>query len=692
MFVTRACPGLSRAGALDARLRQSGRLAVAQIVLARGVFVSYWFRNDNRLPQARLAIASYVIVGMVGLLLLGFWKLQVVDSDKYGQMAERNRVRSIPIIAPRGRMLDRDGRVLVDNYPSFSILLLRDDPSLNEKNLAAVADGLGLSLSDLKDQIADAAALPKFQPIVIKPEATNADVAFIESHRADIPLLEMLMVQRRRYLPGGFMAHASGYVGEVSEQQIEASNGKLRPGDLAGKTGLERQYNDILTGTDGMRRVIVNSVGKEMKDLGHLPEQEPIPGKQIQLTIDYDLQQVAEQSLGQRPGAVVALDPRTGEILAMVSRPTPDPNDFAVRIPAEQWKALNDDPLHPLLNRAIQAQLAPGSVFKIVTATAMLEEHIPEEGFTTFCPGYGTFFGRQYHCYVFYSKKGAKSHGVLGLHDAILKSCDVFFYNVGMRLGIDRLSDWAIKFGLGRKTGIDLPSEESGLIPTQEWVERTFHRKWYAGEVISVAIGQGMVTTTPLQLARMIGGIASDGVFRQPHMLKEDPEKFPVEHVKVSASTIEKITDAMYGVVNEPGGTGGQLKLTGVELSGKSGTAQVIGYNKMNLVKKGTQFADNAWFVGYAPKRHPEICVAVLVQESGEHGGEAAGPVVRDIVKAYYDKKARKTQGEVTAENKRYDLNRGSEAAAAVQAQPAARSNSDAAVRTARVLNGAAQR
>jgi penicillin-binding protein 2 len=620
--------------------------------------VSYWFRNDNRLPQARLAIASYVIVGMVGILLLGFWRLQVADSDKYDQMAERNKVRSIPIIAPRGRMLDRDGRVLVDNYPSFSVLLLRDDPVLLQKNLPAIADGLGVPLEDLRDQLENTKALPKFQPIVIKPEATNADVAFIESHRSDIPLLEMLMVQRRRYIPGGFMAHASGYVGEVSEQQIEASNGKLRPGDLAGKNGLERQYNDILTGTDGMRRMIVNSVGKEMKELPHLPEQEPIPGKQIQLTIDYDLQQVAEQSLGQRPGAVVALDPRNGEVLAMVSRPTPDPNAFAIRIPAEEWKKLNDDPLHPLLNRAIQAQLAPGSVFKIVTATAMLEDRVPEEGFTTFCPGYGTFFGRQYHCYVYYAKSGPKSHGVLGLHEAILKSCDVFFYNVGMRLGIDRLSYYATKLGVGRKTGIDLPSEEPGLMPSQEWVERTFHRKWYAGEVISVATGQGAVTTTPLQLARMIGGIASGGVFKQPHMLK-DAQRVGEERFSISERTVEKVTDAMWGVVNESGGTGGHLKLAGIELSGKSGTAQVIGYDKMALVRKGSQFADNAWFVGYAPKRDPEICVAVLVQESGQHGGEAAGPVVRDIVKAYYEKKAKKTQGQLTADNKGYDSESG---------------------------------
>ena len=229
--------------------------------------MSYWFRNDNRLPQARLAIASYVIVGMIGVLLLGFWKLQVIDSDKYSSLAERNRVRYIPVIAPRGRMLDRDGRVLVDNRPAFSVLLLREDPALVEKYLSAISDGLDIPVEDLRQQLYTARNLPKFQPIVIKPDASPADVDYIESHRSDIPVLEMISVTRRRYPPGGFFAHAAGYVGEVSEQQIEASNGKLRPGDFAGKSGLERQYNDLLQGTDGMRRVVVNSVGKEVDRL-----------------------------------------------------------------------------------------------------------------------------------------------------------------------------------------------------------------------------------------------------------------------------------------------------------------------------------------------------------------------------------------------------------------------------------------
>jgi penicillin-binding protein 2 len=610
--------------------------------------VSYWFRNDNRLPQERLAAASYVIVGMITLLLLGFWKLQVIDSDKYGVMAERNRVRSIPIIAPRGRMLDRDGRVLIDNYPSFSVLLLRDDMPAVEKNLPAIADGLGLSLDDLKEQLSNTGALPKFQPIVIKPEATPGDVAFIESHRADIPLLEMLMVHRRRYLPGGFMAHASGYVGEVSEQQIEASNGKYRPGDVAGKSGLERQYNDLLVGTDGMRRVIVNSIGKEM---GRLSQQEAIPGKQIQLTIDYDLQQIAEEAMAGKKGAVVALDPSSGEVLAFVSRPAPDPNDFAIRVSKEEWQRLNSDADRPLLNRVTQAQLAPGSVFKIVMATAMLEEKVPAENFTTFCPGYATFYGRQFKCWVY----GKKSHGLLGLHEAIVQSCDVFFYNIGMRMGIDRIAKYAKMLGFGARTGIDLPSEESGLVPSEEWVQRVYHRKWYPGETISVSIGQGAVIVTPIQVAYMIGGLASGGEFKQPHLLK-DAQNVGQRHVNISESTVEKVTQGMYGVVNEGGGTAAAIKLQGIEFCGKSGTAQVIGENAKTRFGKGEKkFNNNAWFVGYAPRRDPEIVVAVLVEEGG-HGASASGPIVRDIIKAYYDKKAKKGQGQTTVEFKRYNL------------------------------------
>jgi len=608
--------------------------------------VSYWFESEHKLPQSRLAIVSYVIVGIVGLLLLGFWKLQVIDADRYTLLAERNRIRTIPIIAPRGKMLDREGRVLVDNYPSFSVLLLRDDPEELERNLATIAEGLSMPLEELQREVEAAGGLPKFHPLIVKPEASQADIAFIESHRADLPLLEMLMVHRRRYFQNGFLAHASGYVGEVSAQQVEASNGRLRPGDIVGKSGLERQYNDVLMGTDGLRRAIVNSVGREV---GRLEQTDAIPGKPIELTIDYDLQVMAEQALAGRKGSVVALDPRSGEILAMVSHPAPDSNVFAVRVPSEEWKRLNEDEDRPLLNRAIQAQLAPGSVFKIFMAAAILESKAVPENLTIFCPGYGTFYGRQFRCHTF--DKGG--HGLVDFHKAVVQSCDIFFYEAGKRLGIDRISYYAYQLGLGRKTGIDLPSEESGLVPSEDWKKRVLKQPWYPGETISVAIGQGATTTTPLQLAMTIGGIASGGVFKQPHLLKTK-QNVPDFRFPLAEHTTEIITQAMYGVVNE-GGTAAASRLEGIEFCGKTGSSQLISNEGRKRIGGGRRFTDNAWFVGYAPRRNPEIVVAVLV-EHGEHGSTAAAPVARDIIKRYYEKKSQRGQQQYTVEYKRFEV------------------------------------
>ncbi|NDQ56355.1 MAG: penicillin-binding protein 2 [Acidipila sp.] len=604
--------------------------------------MSDWIGRDNRLPSSRLAIVSYTFVGMIALLLFGFWKLQVLDYSYYSQLAERNRVRSIPIIAPRGRMLDRDGHVLVDNYPSFSVLLLRDDMELVSKHVDQIAEGLEIPLEDLKQQIEDASGQPRFNPIIVKPEASQADIAFIESHRADLPVLEMLMVHRRRYAPGGFMAHAIGYVGEVTEKDIENSHGVLRSGDISGKSGLERQYNDALMGVDGTRRVIVNSVGREV---GRLQQKDAVAGQPIKLTIDYDLQVVAENSLGAQNGAVVALDPRSGEVLAFASHPAFDPNVFAIRVGHEQWKEMNEDPDKPLLDRAIQAQLAPGSVFKIVMATAMLESKAVPEDFSAFCTGAETFYGRPFKCWIY----GKGSHGHVTLHDAVVHSCDIFFYNLGKRLGIDRISYFATQLGLGRRTGIDLPGEQEGLIPSEDWKQRVFKQKWYPGETISVSIGQGAVTTTPLQMAHTIGGIALGGVFKQPHLLL-DAKDVGEKRFPLTEDTTDKVTRAMFDVVNEAGGTAHLVHLEGIEFCGKTGSAQVIGNEAKQRAGKGAgSYKDNAWFVGYAPRRNPEIVIAVLVQ-SGMHGASAAAPVARDILKAYYDKKSHKDQKQLTVD------------------------------------------
>ncbi len=599
-----------------------------------------WIGNDQKLPQGRLVLISYLTVVVTILLLVGFWKLQVVQSDHYADLAERNRVRSIPIIAPRGTMLDREGGVLVGSSPSFSIVLLRDDPRQVEGALSQISKELGIPREDLLQQLEAAKSEPRFQPIVIKPEASDADIAFVESHRADLPVLELMMVHRRRYPSDGFLSGAVGYVGEVSPQQLEHSDGRYRPGDIVGKAGLEREYNEVLEGTDGMRRVIVNSIGKTVRTLDDVAV---VPGKPIQLTIDEDLQAVAEAGLAGKKGAIIAMDPRTGEVLAMVSRPTPDPNDFAVRIPREEWEQLNEDPDRPLLNRAIQAQLAPGSVFKIVMATAMLESKAVPLDFTVYCPGHADFYGRTFHCWV------PTGHGEVSFHRAIVNSCDIYFYNVGKRLGIDRISNYATSLGLGHRTGIDLPGEESGLVPSEEWTQRVFHRRWYPGETISVAVGQGALVTTPVQLARTIAGIAMGGIFVQPHLLKNFSNPH-VERFPLAEDTVEKVTQAMFGVVNE-GGTAAAARLQNVELCGKTGSAQVISAEGLQRSGMGKQhFKENAWFVGYAPRRNPEIVVTVLV-EGGEHGASVA-PLARDIVKAYYDKK-KGVRPQTTAENRK---------------------------------------
>jgi len=597
-----------------------------------------WNFNDQKIPQSRLAIFSYLSAAFVVLLLVGFWKLQVVQSEHFADLADRNGIRSIPIIAPRGTMLDREGRVLVDSYPSFSILLLRDNPKLLEKSLPQVEEGLGIAKADLQQQLDAAKSEPKFLPVIIKPGASEADIAFVESHRADLPVLELMMVQRRRYPHGEMLANTVGYVGEVSVQDMEKNPDRYRPGDIVGKAGLEKEYNDQIVGTDGMRRVVVNSVGKVMRTLDNV---DAMPGKPIQLTIDEDLQQIAETDMANKEGAVVAMDARTGEILAMVSRPTFDPNDFAVRIPNQEWAQLNTDPNTPLLNRAIQAQLAPGSVFKVVMATAMLESKAIPATFTAYCPGYANFYGRTFHC--------DHAHGLVDLHKGIVASCDVYFYNVGKLLGIDRISHYASGLGLGQRTGIDLPGEEPGLVPSEEWVERVYHHKWYPGSTISVSIGQGALMTTPIQLARMINAVANGGTLVQPHLLK-DATNLKVSSFPLSDDTVQQVTDGMWGVVNEPDGTTEEsVKLQNVDFSGKTGTAQVESFDLQN--KLGKKLKENGWFVGYAPRRNPEIVVAALVQAGG-WGSTSAAPVVRDIVKAYYDKKnGRMPQPPSTAEN-----------------------------------------
>lgn len=591
---------------------------------------------ETKLSIQRVALLRYFAVAIVVLLLVGFWQLQVVRSEYYANLAERNRIRTLPVMAPRGLILDREGRPLVDHYTAFSVILIRDYVEEIQEELPRIARGLSLEPEALEQSLAEHADAPPFQPIVLKDEASLADIAFVEAHRTDLPQLELLLVYRRRYPPGGFGAHTFGYVGEASKAEIEAHGYEL--GDFVGKMGLERYYNEHLMGRDGQRRVIVDSRGKEVEKLDRL---RPIPGRPLRLTLDADVQRAAETALEGRKGALVALDPRTGDILAMASRPHFDPNLFAVRLRPEEWRRLTSDPDKPLLNRAIQAQLSPGSVFKVLVATAALEEGvIDKDRFTVQCPGWANHYGRVFRCWR------PEGHGVVNLHRAIVESCDVYFYEVGKRLGIERIERYARLVGLGSATGVDLPGEEGGLVPSREWKQRVRKERWYEGETISVAIGQGPLLVTPLQLAYAVGGIASDGVFARPRLLF-DPDREPeTRRAGLRPETVKAIRVALAGVVNE-NGTGQAARLPNVEVGGKTGTAQLVSLDTRRKLqgKPNRLLIDNAWFVGLAPARDPEIVVAVLL-EHGEHGASAA-PLARDVIRAFYDKRQQRPRQEL---------------------------------------------
>ena len=599
--------------------------------------------GDTKFAQYKIAFVRYLTLGIFLLLATGFWRLQIQRPEYYTALAEQNRVKRLPVLAPRGRILDREGRIIVSSYPSFNILLLREQMK-DQQNLPLIAAGLRIPPEELDARLRQFRSTPAYEPVVIREDATSRDLAFLEAHRDDLPELAAVMVQRRLCPRDGFAAHVLGYVGEVSEEELNRSEfADYRPGAIVGKSGVERQYNDILMGKDGLRRVIVNSLGREVGRLDEIPA---VRGQPLRLTLDLDLQVAAEVAMEDKKGALVALDPRTGEVLALVSRPAYDPNNFAIRISRQQWTDLTEDPDLPLLNRAIQAQLAPGSVYKILLATAALEEEVITEKTAFYCAGGGVFYGRYFRCW----RRGG--HGRVGMHRAIVQSCDVFFYNVGQRLGIAKMSYYSRKFGLGSPTGIDLPYEEEGVMPSAEWKYRLFGKKWYAGETISVAIGQGSMTVTPLQLAYAVGGIASGGVFRRPHLVfpseiqryRPDTKLEEVRRFPLREETIERITLGMYGVVNEGGGTGRRARIQGVDVGGKTGTAQLAS-RQVAKAMGSRHLKDNAWFVGLAPRRNPEIVVACLF-ERGEHGHLAA-PIVREVLQAYWDKRRSHTPQEV---------------------------------------------
>ncbi len=588
-------------------------------------------RDDTHFAAGKIAAFQYTTVAIFLFLISGFWRLQVLNPQIYDERAMQNSIKSVPIPGPRGRIRDRDGRVIVDNHSSFTLLLAREN--LKEAHLKPIADGLDLDYNDLLSRVQKFKTQPKYVPLKIKSELSPADLSFIDSHRDFFPEMEVIQHQSRLYPQNGMLAHVIGYTGEISEQELDLPEfGKYKSGDVIGKFGIEREYNATLMGVDGQRQVIVDNRGQVREELA---KKDAIPGKDLQLTIDLDLQAVAELAMEGKNGAVVALDPRTGEVLAMVSRPAFDPNKFAERVRTKDWKELLDNPDHPLMNKAIQAQQAPGSTFKPFVALAGLESGAIDDQYNVHCAGGVSLYGHYYHCWL---KTG---HGNISLHGGIVHSCDSYFYTIGNKMGIDNIAYYADLAGFGHATGIDLPQEKEGVNPSPQWKLRNYREKWWAGETPSVAIGQGALTVTPLQLARGIGGLAIGGVWHHPHLLKGAAEKGAPTEWNLNPDNVKDVVNGMYGVVNE-WGTGAAAQLPGIEVCGKTGSAQLASndYVKGAGAGKAKDLRDNAWFEGFAPRANPEIVVVALF-EHGIHGQYAA-PIVRDVIKAYFDKKARR--------------------------------------------------
>lgn len=593
--------------------------------------------EDRRRISARIAVLQVGVVIWFAALAICFWVLQVVQTDKFVEMANSNYQRTLALRAPRGVLFDRDGRVLVENRDSFTISIDREvakDLSQTIRNVSAL---LGLDAAQVTQTVErQVRSEPVYRPVVIVEDATLEQVARLLSRQTEFPELSVAEVPTRKYPAQALAAHLFGYVGQADEDEVKDG---LSRGAIVGKFGVEKVYNAVLMGEDGARSVVVNSMGREIRMLDEI---QPTEGRRVQLTIDYDLQKAAEDGFRHAGfnGAALIMDPRTGEVLVHASMPAYDPNDFAAGIKSKTWAALNTDKLRPLTNRVLQGRYSAGSTFKIVVATAAMEEGLVDSNFRVNCAGGANFYGRYYKCHL----KGG--HGSVDMRHAIEKSCNVYFYTLGNMLGVDRIYKWAEKLGLAGKTGIDLPNEQESLVPNTEWKLKRTGERWYPGETISVSIGQGQVTVTPAGLANMIATIANGGTRITPHVVKAIDEgtgwkpvplKAVADRVAFRPDTLAALHDGLWMVVNAAG-TGVRGKIPGRDVSGKTGTAQVIS-NEGRARARGTtrDLRDHGWFVFFAPKDNPEIAGVIF----GEHNlhGYLGAPIAKHVIETYFAKK-----------------------------------------------------
>lgn len=598
---------------------------------------------EREFIERRINLVLKIMIAFFLVFFIGFWNLQVIRGAYYQQLARENIVKAYPIPPPRGLILDRRGSILAENRLSHNLFLTpRLSHNLNH-TLQFLSAVLNTTDDELVRMIRREGSLESSSPVMVYQDLSLAQLAYISARNVEYPELEIKQESKRSYPYDSLFAHALGYVGEVSEQQQaqrEYQGAKKR--DIVGQSGLERYYNHDLMGQAGYERKVVNSEGVEVKEYNFAETVAAQPGKTLRLGLDQSLQKAADDefTLENKYGDVVGLNIKTGEIMLLYSRPSYNPNDFIPKISPTRWKELISDPQHPLQNLAIQNRFAPGSTFKIVMALAGLQEGKITPSTTFYCGGAQLIYNRLFHCW----RPGG--HGAVDLHRAIEQSCDVYFYNVGLRLDIDVIAKYASMLGLGSTTGIDLPNEARGLVPSRAWKKASTGEPWYPGETISVAIGQGQVLATALQLVSMVATVASDGAYVQPHLLSavldtngktvQEPHIRRQQITGISRDNFEFVKEALWSVVNESG-TGGQARIAGYDVSGKTGTSQVVGYDRGQGLAKSQKekFGDHAWFIAFAPYDDPQLALAVFVEHGG-HGAEAAAPVAKRIFETYF--------------------------------------------------------
>ena len=584
--------------------------------------------EDLRGLQRRAGVAQAVVAVCMVLLVVYFWHLQVVRGRYFRELSENNRMRAISIPAPRGPLFDRNGRLLAENRSSFNVVLTTERRSDLNLALARLASLISFDPAAVQERLNEQG--PRFRSLIVKTDATEGDVASVEARRLEEPEAGVEVVPVRSYPLGTGAAHVLGHVGEVTDKQLEQEGFQgIEPGTVVGQAGLELQYNRELMGRDGLRKIIVNSRGVEVTEAERVA---PVDGPRAVLAIDLDLQRAFEEAMAGQSGSVIAMDPETGEVLAYLSTPGYDPNAFSAGIQSADWGRLMTDPEKPLINRVIQGQYPPGSTFKIVAALAALQEGVITPQTRFHCPGYLNVYGTMFRCHK------EDGHGTLDLQHAIALSCNVYFYNVGIRLEIERLARYAKLVGLGRPTGIDLPHELGGLFQDPEWKMRTQKQRWFPAETVSVAIGQAMAVT-PAQLARVAAVVASGGRLVRPHLMNSIGGRAvntePPVDLGFRPGVVATVRDAMLAVVAE--GTGQRAKLDGVAVAGKTGSAQVVTHARLESNKSARLYQPHGWFMAFTPPTNGKhgLAVAVLV-EHGVGGGVSAAPVVGKALARYY--------------------------------------------------------